>query len=196
MCGIAGYLGAEYPGLGSSMAALLRHRGPDEHGEALLATRDGRVCSLAHQRLSIIDIPGGRQPQTSEDGSVHLIFNGEIYNFQQLRCELEERGHRFATRSDTEVIVHLYEEHGEDCVKHLRGMFAFALWDARRERLLLARDRLGVKPLYYALPDSGGVDLAFASELKSLMRVPGVDRELDLESLAAYLAYLYIPHPR
>ena len=158
--------------------------------------QDGRACVLAHQRLSIIDIPGGHQPQTNEDGSVSLIFNGEIYNFRELRSDLEGRGHRFATRSDTEVIVHLYEEHGLDCVQHLRGMFAFGLWDAHRERLLLARDRLGVKPLYYALPDSGGVDLAFASELKSLMRVPGVDRELDLESLAAYLAYLYIPHPR
>src|SRR5205807_851983 len=108
----------------------------------------------------------------------------------------EERGHRFATRSDTEVIVHLYEEHGEDCVKHLRGMFAFALWDARRERLLLARDRLGVKPLYYALPEGGAIQLAFASELKALLEVPGVSHELDLESLPAYLAYLYIPHPR
>jgi asparagine synthase (glutamine-hydrolysing) len=196
MCGIAGYLGVEQPGLGSSMADLLRHRGPDEAGEVVLPARNGRACALAHQRLSIIDIPGGHQPQTNEDGSVSLIFNGEIYNFRELRGQLEARGHRFATRSDTEVIVHLYEEYGLECVQHLRGMFAFALWDARRERLLLARDRLGVKPLYYALPDSGDVELAFASELKSLLQVPGVDRDLDLESLAAYLAYLYIPHPR
>ena len=196
MCGIAGYLGVERPGLGASMAGLLRHRGPDEAGEVVLPTRDGRACVLAHQRLSIIDIPGGHQPQTNEDGSVSLIFNGEIYNFRELRSELEARGHRFATRSDTEVIVHLYEEHGLECVQRLRGMFAFALWDASRERLLLARDRLGVKPLYYALPESGGIELAFASELKSLLGLPGVDRELDLESLAAYLAYLYIPHPR
>lgn len=196
MCGIAGYVGTEHRGLGASMAALLRHRGPDEAGEAVLPTRDGRVCALAHQRLSIIDIPGGHQPQTSEDGSVNVIFNGEIYNFRELRATLEARGHRFSTRSDTEVIVHLYEEHGDDCVLHLRGMFAFALWDAKRERLLLARDRLGVKPLYYALPEGGNLQLAFASELKALFAVPGVSRELDLESLAAYLAYLYIPHPR
>ena len=196
MCGIAGYLGVERPGLGASMAGLLRHRGPDEAGEVVLPCADGRACVLAHQRLSIIDIPGGHQPQKSEDGSVQLIFNGEIYNFRALRAELEAKGHRFSTRSDTEVIVHLYEEHGDDCVQHLRGMFAFALWDAKRERLLLARDRLGVKPLYYALPDHGDIHIAFASELKSVLEVPGVSRELDLESLASYLAYLYIPHPQ
>jgi asparagine synthase (glutamine-hydrolysing) len=196
MCGIAGYVGTEHRGLGQSMAAMLRHRGPDEAGEVVLPTRDERVCALAHRRLSIIDIPGGHQPQTSEDGSVNVIFNGEIYNFRELRANLESRGHHFSTRSDTEVIVHLYEEYGDDCVLHLRGMFAFALWDANRERLLLARDRLGVKPLYYALPEGGDLQLAFASELKALFAVPGVSRELDLESLAAYLAYLYIPHPR
>jgi asparagine synthase (glutamine-hydrolysing) len=196
VCGIAGYLGVEHRGLGSSMAALLRHRGPDEAGEVVLGTRSGAVCALAHQRLSIIDLPGGHQPLCNEDGSVQLIFNGEIYNFRQLRAELESRGHRFSTRSDTEVIVHLYEEHGDDCVQHLRGMFAFALWDANHERLLLARDRLGVKPLYYAVPEEGDIEFAFASELKALLAVPGVSRELDLESLAAYLSYLYVPHPR
>jgi asparagine synthase (glutamine-hydrolysing) len=196
VCGIAGYLGVEHRGLGTSMAAMLRHRGPDEAGEALLPLRNGRVCALAHQRLAIIDIPGGQQPQTSEDGNVQLIFNGEIYNFRQLRSALEARGHRFATRSDTEVIVHLYEEYGDSCVDHLRGMFAFALWDVARERLLLARDRLGVKPLYYAIPEEGDIELAFASELKSLLQVPGVSRDLDLESLSSYLAYLYVPHPR
>jgi asparagine synthase (glutamine-hydrolysing) len=196
VCGIAGYLGVEHRGLGGSMAALLRHRGPDEAGEVVLPTRSGGVCSLAHQRLSIIDIPGGHQPLTNEDGSVQVIFNGEIYNFRELRAALEGRGHRFKTRSDTEVIVHLYEDHGDDCVQHLRGMFAFALWDAKRERLLLGRDRLGVKPLYYAIPENGDVELAFASELKALFEVPGVSRELDLESLASYLAYLYVPHPR
>lgn len=196
MCGIAGYVGVEHSGLAAAMAELLRHRGPDEAGEVALPLRDGRICGLAHTRLSIIDIPGGHQPQASEDGSVQVIFNGEIYNFRELRAELEKLGHRFSTRSDTEVIVHLYEEHGARCVEHLRGMFAFALWDASRERLLLARDRLGVKPLYYAQPERGGIGLAFASELKSLLLVPGVSRELDLESLAAYLAYLYIPHPR
>jgi asparagine synthase (glutamine-hydrolysing) len=196
MCGIAGYVGTEQPGLGAAMAGLLRHRGPDESGETVLSVGHGRACVLAHQRLSVIDVPGGHQPQTSEDGLVHVVFNGEIYNFRALRAELEAKGHRFATRSDTEVIVHLYEEHGDDLVHLLRGMFAFALWDGRRERLLLARDRLGVKPLYYALPESGEIGLAFASELKSLLHVPGVSRALDLESLAAYLAYLYVPHPR
>ena len=196
MCGIAGYLGREHPRLGASMAALLRHRGPDDAGECVLPRRDGGACVLAHRRLAVIDIPGGHQPLTNEDETVHLVFNGEIYNFRALRAELEARGHVFKTRSDTEVIVHLYEDYGVDCVEHLRGMFAFALWDAPRERLLLARDRLGVKPLYYAVPADGDIEIAFASELKSLFEVPGVSRELDLESVAAYLAYLYVPHPR
>ena len=195
MCGIAGYLGQPHAGLGTEMAALLAHRGPDDAGETVLETGDGSAVVLAHRRLSIIDIPGGHQPQTNEDGTVHVIFNGEIYNFQDLRRTLEGRGHRFRTRSDTEVLVHLYEERGVDMLEELRGMFAFALWDAPRRRLLLARDRLGVKPLYYAEPE-GEIEVAFASELKSLLRVPGVSGELDPEALAAYLAFLYVPHPR
>ena len=195
MCGIAGYLGQPQAGLGAEMAALLSHRGPDDAGEAVIETGDGRAAVLAHRRLSIIDIPGGHQPQTNEDRTVHVIFNGEIYNFQELRGALEQKGHRFRTRSDTEVLVHLYEEHDVDMLEHLRGMFAFALWDGPRRRLLLARDRLGVKPLYYAEP-AGEIELAFASELKSLLRVPGVPGELDPEALAAYLAFLYVPHPR
>jgi asparagine synthase (glutamine-hydrolysing) len=195
MCGIAGYLGQPRAGLGAEMAALLAHRGPDDAGETVLETSDGRAVVLAHRRLSIIDIPGGHQPQTNEDGTVHVIFNGEIYNFQELRRTLEGRGHRFRTRSDTEVLVHLYEDRGVDMLAELRGMFAFALWDAPRRRLLLARDRLGVKPLYYAEPE-GEIELAFASELKSLLLVPGVSAELDPEALAAYLAFLYVPHPR
>jgi len=195
VCGIAGYVGSLRPGLGSEMARLLVHRGPDEAGECVLEGEDGRSAVLAHQRLAIIDIPGGHQPQTNEDGTVQVVFNGEIYNFQELRRELEQAGHRFATRSDTEVLVHLYEEHDLEMLEHLRGMFAFALWDARRRRLVLARDRLGVKPLYYAEP-AGDLDLAFASELKSLLVVPGLRAELDPEALDAYLAYLYVPHPR
>ena len=197
MCGIAGYLGAELPGLGADMAARLRHRGPDESGEAVLAAGDGRSCVLAHRRLSIIDLAGGHQPH-DQRGRLGRTSSSTARSTTSARCagELEAKGHRFATRSDTEVLVHLYEEHGDDLVHRLRGMFAFALWDARRRRLLLARDRLGVKPLYYALPETGGIELAFASELKALLDVPGVSRELDLESLAAYLAYLYIPHPR
>jgi asparagine synthase (glutamine-hydrolysing) len=195
MCGIAGYVGPLHDGLGAAMAQLLAHRGPDDAGECVRPAADGKVAVLAHRRLSIIDIPGGHQPQTNEDGTIRVVFNGEIYNFRQLRADLERAGHRFATRSDTEVIVHLYEEYGLDVVHHLRGMFAFALWDEPRRRLVLARDRLGVKPLYYAEPD-GEIELAFASELKSLLRVPGVSRELDPEALASYLAFLYIPHPR
>jgi asparagine synthase (glutamine-hydrolysing) len=177
------------------MAARLAHRGPDEDGECVLARADGTSTVLAHRRLSIIDIAGGRHPQWNEDESVAVVFNGAIYNFRELRRDLELLGHTFRTRSDTEVIVHLYEEHGDDLVSRLRGMFAFALWDARRDRLLLARDRLGVKPLYYAEP-GGDVELAFGSELKALLCVPGVSGELDPEALAAYLAYLYVPHPR
>ncbi|MDX6397201.1 MAG: hypothetical protein QOJ43_609 [Gaiellaceae bacterium] len=195
MCGIAGYLGQLQPGLGARMADALAHRGPDDSGETILEARDGSAAVLAHRRLSIIDVEGGHQPLANEDGTVQLVFNGEVYNFRELRRELESRGHRFRTRADTEVIVHLYEEDGPDLVHRLRGMFAFALWDSARDRLVLARDRLGVKPLYYAQPRSQ-VQLAFASELPALLGVPGVSRQLDLESLAAYLAYLYVPHPR
>jgi len=195
VCGIAGYVGSLRPGLGAEMAQLLRHRGPDEAGECVLPAAAGMHTVLAHQRLSIIDIPGGHQPQTNEDGTVYVVFNGEIYNFRELRRELEARGHLFRTRSDTEVLVHLYEEHELGMLEHLRGMFAFALWDAPRRRLVLARDRLGVKPLYYAEP-AGDVALAFASELKSLLLVPRIEPELDPEALDAYLAFLYVPHPR
>jgi asparagine synthase (glutamine-hydrolysing) len=195
MCGIAGYVGVLEPALGARMAARLAHRGPDDDGESVNECGDGSVAVLAHRRLSIIDLEGGHQPQTNENGSVQVIFNGAIYNFRELRSTLESRGHRFATRSDTEVIVHLYEEHGLGLVDHLRGMFAFALWDDRRRRLVLARDRLGVKPLYYANP-TGDIALAFASEPKALLEVPGIDGALDVEALDAYLAFLYVPHPR
>jgi len=177
------------------MASTLAHRGPDDAGESVFELGDGRVAVLAHRRLSIIDIAGGHQPLANEDGSVQVIFNGAIYNFRELTRGLEASGHRFRSRSDTEVLVHLYEEHGLSMVDRLRGMFAFAVWDADRRRLVLVRDRMGVKPLYYALPD-GAVALAFASEPKGLLPVPGVARELDPEALAAYLAFLYIPHPR
>jgi asparagine synthase (glutamine-hydrolysing) len=178
------------------MAQLLRHRGPDDEGEVLLTAHDGRTVSLAHRRLSIIDLPGGHQPLTNESGTVQVVFNGEIYNFAALRAELEANGHTFKTRSDTEVLVHLYEEDGLALVDRLRGMFAFALWDSERDRVVLARDRLGVKPLYYAEPSGGSVALAWASELKALLQVPGVDRQVDDEAVAAYLTYLYVPHPK
>src|SRR5207237_1866285 len=148
MCGIAGVCFAD-PSRLPERAALqamgdsLAHRGPDAEG---FWQEPG--IGLVHRRLSIIDLAGGDQPIANEDGSLQVVFNGEIYNFQELRAGLEARGHRFRTRSDTEVLVHLYEEHGEDLVERLRGMFAFALWDRRRRRLVLARDRLGIKPLY------------------------------------------------
>jgi asparagine synthase (glutamine-hydrolysing) len=145
------------------------------------------------RRLSIIDLAGGHQPIGNEDGSVQVVFNGEIYNHRDLRARLEAGGHRFATRSDTEVIVHLYEEHGLDALDHLNGMFGLALWDARARRLVLARDRLGVKPLYWA-PTADG--LVFASELKSVLLHPGVTRRLDPAALRQYLAWEYIPSPR
>lgn len=189
MCGIAGlvYLDRDNPvdsRLVKRMCERLVHRGPDDEGLWV----DHHV-GLGMRRLSIIDLATGQQPMTNEDRSVWLVFNGQIYNYPELRAELLGRGHRFATRSDTETIVHAYEEWGEDCVTHLRGMFAFALWDGPRERLLLARDRLGIKPLYYA---ADGRQLCFASELKALLEVPEVPRQLDPEALDDYLTFEYV----
>ncbi|MDF2695488.1 MAG: asparagine synthetase, partial [Labilithrix sp.] len=147
MCGICGLATkgrAVDPERLRAMSATLVHRGPDSDGELL----DGPVA-LAARRLSIIDLEGGDQPIANEDGTVHVVQNGEIYNFRELRAELEQAGHRFSTRSDTEVLVHLYEEHGEGFAERLRGMFAVAIWDSRRRRLVVARDRFGIKPLYY-----------------------------------------------
>lgn len=172
----------------SRIAGQMRHRGPDGQGTYIDAQ-----AGLAHTRLSIIDLDGGRQPLSNEDETVWTVFNGEIYNFAELRERLEARGHRFRTQTDTEVIVHLYEEEGDDCVKQLRGMFALAIWDSRRQRLLLARDRLGKKPLVYTVQD--GV-LAFASELNALMAVPGVIRELNPSAVDQYLSLGYIAHPQ
>src|SRR5437660_803378 len=143
------------------MGASLAHRGPDGGGVRL----DGAV-GIGMRRLSIIDLPGGDQPLANEDGSIWVVFNGEIYNYRQLTAELAARGHVFRTRSDTEVLVHLYEESGDRCVERLRGMFAFAIWDAPRKRLFLARDRLGIKPLYWGSTPRGFV---FGSELKALL---------------------------
>ena len=165
------------------------HRGPDEGG---LHTEPG--LGLGHRRLSIIDLSSGQQPLFNEDGSVVVVYNGEIYNFPQLMKELSAAGHQFRTRCDTEVIVHAWEEWGENCVQRLRGMFAFALWDRSRRRLFLARDRLGIKPLFYAtLPDG---QLIFGSELKALLVHPGLKRELDPRAVEDYFAYGYIPEPK
>ncbi len=191
MCGICGIARADGgpPDVEAvrRMNARLVHRGPDSDG---LFHGDG--VALAMRRLSIIDLEGGDQPIASEDGSVVVVQNGEIYNHRELRAELERRGHRFATASDTEVLVHLYEEHGEDFAERLRGMFAIALWDARRRRLLLARDRFGIKPLYYRLHEG---TLSFASELKALLEQPGFSRQIDPRAVAAYLAFNSIPAP-
>ena len=192
MCGILGMLNADGREMDRdrllAMAATLAHRGPDGEG----AYVDG-PAALAHRRLSIIDLGGGGQPMSNEDGTVWIVFNGEIYNFPALRRELEDRGHRFRTRSDTEVIVHAYEEYGEDCVKKLRGMFAFGIWDARRQRWFLARDRLGKKPLYYY---HDGRRFVFASEIKAILRDRSVPREIDPTALRDYFTYGYIPFPK
>ena len=177
----------------TQMTRVLHHRGPDDEGFYLASYEDRLSVGLGFRRLSIIDLDTGNQPISNEDGSLQVVFNGEIYNFRELRSELESRGHRFATSADTEVIVHLYEEHGPACVERLNGMFAFALWDEPERRLLLARDRFGKKPLYYAELDG---ELIFGSELKSLLEHPACPRELDLESLSAYLAAEYVPTPR
>ena len=192
MCGICGIYnyGSGLPvtreGL-KAMNDLMVHRGPDDEG---YFTHEN--VGLAMRRLSIIDISTGHQPITNEDGSLWIVFNGEIYNFQELREGLLARGHVFKTRSDTEVILHLYEEKGEDFPKELRGMFAVAIWDKRKKRLTLARDRLGKKPLYYAVTPSF---IAFASELRCLLAVPGMPRDIDLKAVDSYLTLQYIPSP-
>ena len=169
------------------MNQTLEHRGPDDDGFYL----SGPV-GLAMRRLSIIDLVGGSQPIANEDKSAWIVCNGEIYNYLDIRRDLETRGHVFNTDTDTETIVHLYEEYGEDCVQHLNGMFAFAIWDDRRQRLVLARDRLGIKPLYYYVDRQR---LVFGSELKALMACPDVPRELDLTALDLYLSFSYVPAP-
>ncbi len=193
MCGFAGKLApsAHTPidrHLLTAMADCVAHRGPDADGFYV-----GEGIGLAHRRLSIVDVAAGHQPLANEDETVWVVFNGEIYNFAEIRRELEPYGHRFRTHSDTEVIVHAYEQWGDACVERFRGMFAFALWDARKRRLLLARDRVGIKPVYYAQPDGGG--LVFGSEIKSLLQDPAVDRSWSPEALDAYLTLLYVPAP-
>jgi asparagine synthase (glutamine-hydrolysing) len=191
MCGITGMVGLADRELLATMTATLRHRGPDADGLEL-----GEGWGLGHRRLSIIDLSGGAQPMQSADGSCWVTYNGEIYNFRELRTQLQARGHAFSTRSDTEVLLAAYREWGDACVDHLLGMFALGLWDAPRRRLLLVRDRVGVKPLYYAIFDGPhGPALAFGSEPKALLPVPGVSRELDPVALDAYLDLYYVPPP-
>lgn len=193
MCGIAGIYNYQTDQRINEtvlrrMTAALVHRGPDDEGVHIA----GRI-GLGHRRLSIIDVAGGRQPIFNEDGSIAVILNGEIYNYRELAELVEARGHRLRTQSDTETIVHLYEEFGEACVDRLRGMFAFALWDAREQKLLLARDRIGKKPLYFA--EVGGA-LIFGSELKALLEHPAMPREVDPLAVADYFSYQFIPTPK
>lgn len=192
MCGIAGFVNADTlpadRGLLERMTATIRHRGPDGDGFYL----DGPVA-LGNRRLAIIDVEGGAQPLADEDGSTWVTYNGELYNECALRDELRARGHRYRTQTDTESLVHLYEEHGPDFVERLNGMFALALWDRRRSRLVLARDRMGQKPLYYALDARGG--LVFGSEAKAVLAHPEASRRLDPGGLARYLFYEYVPAP-
>jgi asparagine synthase (glutamine-hydrolysing) len=192
MCGIAGAVSstpADLTRLVRAMSDALRHRGPDDGGEW-----SDRVSTLGHRRLAIIDLSeAGRQPLSNEDGSVWITFNGEIYNFQALRSELEGLGHRFRTRTDTEVIVHAYEQWGTECVRRLRGMFAFGIWDRSRRQLFLARDRVGKKPLFYT---QQGDRFLFASEIQGLLADPGVPRDVDLSAIDAYLSWGYVPAPQ
>src|SRR5919109_1681570 len=186
MCGIAGIIRFDgRPVLEHEITAMCRamvHRGPDDEGIYL-----GDGVGIGMRRLSIIDLNNGHQPISNEDGSVWIVFNGEIYNYQELQRDLEQAGHAFRTASDTETIVHLYEEMGPRCVERLRGMFGFAIWDVRPRQLLLARDRLGIKPLYYAEHDG---ELTFASELKPILRRPHVPRAVDWEAANHLFTFL------
>src|SRR5919107_5137157 len=197
MCGIAGFVGrsefageraAEASAVLDRMCRVIAHRGPDDQGTIVTG-----AAALGMRRLSIIDLAGGHQPMSGCDPRVTLVFNGEIYNYRELRRDLEARGHRFKTNSDTEAILHAYEEHGSACVEHLRGMFGIAIWDERTRSLFVARDRAGKKPLYYTLTPEG--TLVFGSELKSLLQHPEVRREVSPEALDSYLSFGYVPDP-
>jgi len=193
MCGICGIVdyrakAADFHARLPEMVRVLRHRGPDDSG-----TWAEHRAGLGHARLSIIDLAGGHQPLSNEDGTVWITYNGEVYNFQDLREELAAKGHRFQTRTDTEVIVHLYEEEGIECLSRLRGMFAVGIWDARAGVMHLARDRLGIKPLYYTVL---GGRLIFASEIKSILAHGDVPRAVREDALSDYLTFLYVPAPK
>lgn len=193
MCGIAGFISkekdlpvAEEAARLDRMCRVITHRGPDEQGTIVT----GRAA-LGMRRLSIIDLKSGQQPIYSEDGNLAIVFNGEIYNYRELKADLERRGHRFKTNSDTETIVHAFEEFGADCLEHLRGMFAFAIWNKRDETLFIARDRVGKKPLFYAMTETG--DFVFGSELKVLLTHGEIKKEIDHAALDAYLSFGYVP---
>ena len=192
MCGICGIFDLSGRSINrdtlAKMNSVIRHRGPDGEGELV-----DQEVGLGHRRLSIIDVDGGGQPLGNEDGSMQIVYNGEIYNFIELRDELEKAGHKFKTKSDTEVIVHAYEQWGAACVKHFNGMFAFAIWDSRKRALFIARDHLGIKPLYYVRV---GSQLLFGSEIKTLLQHPECPRALEEEALAELFTFRYVPSPK
>ena len=190
MCGICGKLSFDRearvsPRLLKAMADSIQHRGPDDEGYYT----SGPV-GFGFRRLSIIDLNTGHQPICNEDASVWIVFNGEIYNYQELRSQLQTKGHVFKTQTDTEVIVHLYEEFGEDCVEKLRGMFAFAIWDDRQQTLFIARDRIGIKPLYYWLSEKS---IVFGSEIKAILADPEIKPEVVPEMIDRFLTFYYVP---
>jgi asparagine synthase (glutamine-hydrolysing) len=196
MCGISGLVNWGNRETLSAMTRVQAHRGPDDSGLWERKFPDGSYAGLGSRRLAILDLsPGGHMPMCNEDRAIWITYNGEIYNFAELRRELQSKGHDFASNTDTEVIIHLYEQEGEDCVHRLNGMFAFAICDLRsgRPQIFLARDHFGVKPFYYI---QRGNKLAFASEIKALLHVPGVEAEMDYESLHQYLTFLWVPEPK
>lgn len=192
MCGICGYINYDLsnkadPTIIKGMSAALVHRGPDDEGMYI-----NNNVGLGHRRLSIIDVHGGHQPIFNEDKTIVIVLNGEIYNFPEIKENLQKKGHIFYTNTDTEVIVHLYEDLAEDCLHELNGMFAFAIWDNNNDKLFLARDRIGIKPLHYTTVNN---QLIFASEIKAILRHPSVKKKLSLKSLSKYLTFEYIPAP-
>jgi len=197
MCGITGFIvpgsNAQDGSVIRCMAASIQHRGPDDEGYFEYFTKSGAYqINLAHRRLAIIDLQTGHQPICNEDGTIWIVFNGEIYNFRELRHTLTLLGHHFKTDSDTEVIVHAYEQYGEACLDHLRGMFAFALWDGVKESLFIARDRFGKKPMFFMEVNGG---LLFGSEIKALLAFPGIHKDVDHTAVWHYLSYRYVPAP-
>src|ERR1700722_476360 len=193
MCGITGYLNLNNEALGADtnvigkMCQSIEHRGPDERGMKIIGP-----AALGMTRLSIIDLQTGQQPITNEDGSLWIVFNGEIYNYQELQERVLKNGHKLATKSDTETIIHLYEDYGVDCLQYLEGMFAFAIWDSNKQRLVLARDRMGEKPLHWALLDN---QFIFSSEIKAILAHPNAKAVLNEDVLQQYLALEYVPAP-
>jgi len=192
MCGIFGIINLDGAPVDAqdvrAMSAVTRHRGPDDVG----LHEDG-ACVIGMNRLSIIDLAGGHQPIANEDGSAWVVCNGEIYNFRELTAELRARGHHFRTRSDSEILLHAYEEWADDFLRRLNGMFGFALWDARRRRLLVGRDRLGIKPVYV---HETAKRIAFASEAKAILALPDVGARIDVRALHSYLQLGYVPSPQ